>query len=44
MENYAVMVAEYGFIVKMTAVAFAVIVAGVLIRKRPTQSRRRADS
>ncbi len=44
MENYAALVAEYGFFVKMTIAAFAAIAVGFLIRKRPAQSRRQADT
>ena len=45
MENDAFLAAEFGFIVKITAVVLAAIAAGFLIRKRPAQSQQRqADS
>ena len=44
MENYAVLVTEYGFFMKMTAVVLAAIAAGFLIKKRPARSRRQIDS
>ncbi len=44
MENYTALVAEYGFFVKVTVAAFAAIAVGLLIRKRPPQSRRQADT
>ena len=45
MENYAVLITEYGFFMKMTAVILVAIVAGLLIRKRPAQSQQpQADS
>lgn len=35
--------AEYGFFVKMSVVAFVVIVAGILIRRGTSGTRREAD-
>lgn len=43
MENYSLIAAEYGFFIKMSGVVFAIIVAGLLLRKRPTRSSGRAD-
>lgn len=42
MESYSSIAAEFGFLIKMTGVAFAVIVAGFLIRKRSSLPQREA--
>jgi hypothetical protein len=43
MDSYSLFAAEYGFFVKMTVVAFVVIVAGILIRRGASDTRREAD-
>lgn len=42
MESYSLLAAEYGFFLKMTGVAIVAVLAGVLIRKRPS-TRREAE-
>ena len=42
MESYSSMAAEFGFLIKMTGVTIAVIVAGFLIRKRHSSPKREA--
>ncbi len=39
LENFSLIAAEYGFLLKMTAAAVAVIIVGILLRKRPEPSR-----
>jgi hypothetical protein len=43
MDFASLFAAEYGFFVKMSVVAFIVIVAGILIRRGTTGTRREAD-
>ncbi|MFQ5765633.1 MAG: hypothetical protein ACE5GT_11945 [Rhodospirillales bacterium] len=39
MENYSLFAAEYGFFLKMTGVVIVAVLAGILIRKRPSTHR-----
>ena len=43
MDTYSIIAADYGFFVKMSVVAFVVIVAGILIRRGTSGTRREAD-
>ena len=43
MDYSSLFAAEYGFFIKMTVVAFVVIVAGILIRRGTSGARREAD-
>ena len=43
MENFSLLAAEYGFLIKMSGVILAILVAGFLLRKRSSPSRGRAD-
>lgn len=36
MENYSLLAAEYGFFLKMSGVAVIAILAGILLRKKPS--------
>ncbi len=41
--DYSFLAGDYGFFVKMSVVAFVVIVAGILIRRGTSGTRREAD-
>jgi len=43
MDYSSVFAAEYGFFIKMTVVAFVVIVVGILIRRGTSGTQREAD-
>lgn len=43
MDYSSLFAAEYGFFIKMSIVAFVVIVAGILIRRSTSSTRREAD-
>ena len=43
MENFYLLVEEYGFFIKMSGIVLAILVAGFLLRKRSSPSRGRAD-
>ena len=42
MESYTSIAAEFGFLIKMTGLALVAIVAGFLMRKRPSSPQREA--
>jgi hypothetical protein len=43
MDYSSLFAAEYGFFIKMTFVAFVVVVAGILIRRGTSGTRREAE-